>query len=88
MILTGAGTIGVSKAKMEGISISRLVDILDIRDRETLRSVIRMLRPWTQASLDGLEKRIMMMQLRLLSEEAGIRLPIWQRLKPEPRVKV
>lgn len=78
MILTGAGTMGVSKAKIEGMSISRLVDILDIRDRETLRSVIRMLRPWTQASLDGLEKRIMMMQLRLLNEESAIRLSVWQ----------
>lgn len=52
---TGAAML-VLNARMEGMSISRRVDIRDTRDRDTLRSVILTLRPWTQASLEPLEK--------------------------------
>lgn len=41
-------------ASIEGISMSRRVEIREKRDRDTLRSVMRRLNPWMHGSLNGL----------------------------------
>lgn len=60
MIFTFTGVeMLVLNARIEGMSISRRVDIRDTRDRDTLRSVILTLRPWTQASVEPLQNIIL-----------------------------
>lgn len=45
----------VVNASIDGMSMSRLVDNLENRDLDTLRSVNRMLRPCTHASIESLK---------------------------------